>query len=378
MIPAPASLAVLGPGHSTQNRWTNGIDFSAIKDDVQFSDLPAQLQTHLREINRFVKDERKADTELKALYAKMLRADTEKGFTALRAKMVAIAEGADSLGTAEHESLCQATSCQHLAARITLSQSRFSAFRKNHWDRIHAVAPDFWTHSQNSHEEASHFFGETVKSLQQRLAEINAEIGKLEVAVTGSMRPPSDPAESVVVAMQGELTSFLNLAAKVGKLHGLVQQHRERFARQYGDLEAEEIFGIQRPAAIQFAESNGQQSRLRRQMTYDPQLASSQQAAGTAATAPAPATTASAFGLPPTTAPAAPAAVAPAFGNAPAATSAFGGFGAASPSPAPGAASPALATPAPAGGANAFAGGSPSPIVPSTNDRQRLKSGRSS
>lgn len=260
-LPTPSSLAVLGPGYSGPGQhWSSGTDLSNMADDWSYGTAPQPLQNHLKDINFFVKDERKACTTLTAHYHKLLDDDNSLGYSRLRNRLDALTDGTfASFKSSDHIGLGHHDRCVLLHNEIQ-NASSYLNLRKRAGDRMYG----------NEDNEHVRLFPSTAKRLAKRLVDLESQLLSIEAIVQQTSNvQPMRPSEIIASSMESELSCFINTAGKVAELHNFVIQQREIFSRQFGELEASEIFGPKTSVLNRVDKSTkGRQTT----MAYDPRI----------------------------------------------------------------------------------------------------------
>ena len=188
----------MGPGFvapGTQH-WASGLDLSVLRDDTVFEQLPPALQQHLRAMNQFIKAERAAEGELKALYTTLLSAEDPKGYHALRNKMDGLTDGALSITGAQFDGQRQLHRVKRMQKELSSVSSYVATYRKTSWERLQGSGADFWSHGHNSGEGPSKFFEDTVARLSERIAQLDGQVAE-ELLPSMKLLPRTPTADAV-------------------------------------------------------------------------------------------------------------------------------------------------------------------------------------
>ncbi|ORC90138.1 putative nucleoporin (NUP54/57), partial [Trypanosoma theileri] len=281
----PPYKGIKGPGFSTD--WARSVNFSTLRDDVLFEDLPLPLQQHLLELHSFIQAEQDAKRFLESFLTDSLGSSGGDGSTSYRELLKKIAKltvGENAVDAIRVDCFEREVSAQHLGQLLEKCEEEVTQYSKNVWEPL--SDQDFTQRRLgNRSEPPSEPFQRCLRDIQVRMEDISAAVRELELAVlpdgqrqrrvtntdgntANTINTESSPSAALFsrysvgpetlevssdlrcavsshpilqmnTTLSNELTTLLNLAAWTSRLHTRADAARDLFAHLYGASEAE-------------------------------------------------------------------------------------------------------------------------------------------
>ncbi|KAH9599078.1 hypothetical protein LSM04_006823 [Trypanosoma melophagium] len=281
----PPYKGIKGPGFSTD--WARSVNFSTLRDDVLFEDLPLPLQQHLLELHSFIQAEQDAKRFLEGFLTDSLGSSGAEGVTSYREllkKLAKLTVGENAVDAIRVDCFEREVSAQHLGQLLEKCEEEVTQYSRNVWEPL--SDQDFTQRRLgNRSEPPSEPFQRCLRDIQVRMEEISVAVRELELAVLpngqqqrrvtstdnnaanntttetspstalfsrysvgpGTLEVSPDlrcavsshPILQMNTTLSNELTTLLNLAAWTSRLHARADAARDLFAHLYGASEAE-------------------------------------------------------------------------------------------------------------------------------------------
>ncbi|RNF22031.1 putative nucleoporin (NUP54/57) [Trypanosoma conorhini] len=287
----PPYKGIKGPGFSTD--WARSVNFSTLRDDVLFEELPPSLQQHLMELHNFIQTEHEAKGFVESFLADSAGAATAtadadaSSYRKLQKKLAQLAAGENAVDAIRVDCFERELQAQHLGMLLQKCEEEVVQYSKQVWEPL--AEQDLTQRcGGNQTELPSEPFQRCLRDVQTRMEGVSAALTELELAVlpnaqrqkrlaaagnasataepassapplsrytaevkpldaAGGLRPTmaTHPIVQMNTTLSNELAALLNLAAWSSRLHARADAARDLFAHLYGASEAEVLLAQQ-------------------------------------------------------------------------------------------------------------------------------------
>ncbi|EKF33080.1 hypothetical protein MOQ_003062 [Trypanosoma cruzi marinkellei] len=287
----PLYKGIKGPGFSTD--WARNVNFSTLRDDVLFEELPPPLQQHLMELHNFIQAEHDAKRFVEGFLTDSMGTSTvdSSSYMELQKKLLQLTAGDNAVDAIRVDCFEREVQGQHLGMLLENCEEEVVQYSKHVWEPL--AEQDFTQRlGGNRTELPSEPFQCCLRDVQTRMEEMSAVLTELELAVlpnaqrqkrttnndkntsntttttepstslshfsryVAEMKPldnatglrstiASHPVVQMNTTLSNELATLLNLAAWTSRLHARADAARDLFAHLYGSSEAEVLLAQQ-------------------------------------------------------------------------------------------------------------------------------------
>ncbi|ESL12123.1 hypothetical protein TRSC58_00115 [Trypanosoma rangeli SC58] len=279
----PPYKGIKGPGFS--NDWSRSVNFSTLRDDALFEELPPSLQQHLMELHNFIQTEHEARLFVESFLADSVgAAAVVSSYRELQKKLAQLTTGENAVDAIRVDCFEREVQGQHLGMLLQKCEEEVVQYSKQVWEPL-AEQNLAQRSGGNRTELPSEPFQRCLRDVQMRMEEVSAALMELELAILPSaqrqkrltaadtnntantttelassaspfsrymaemkpldrasgLRPTmvTYPIAQMNTTLSNELAALLNLAAWTSRLHTRSDAARDLFAHLYGASEAE-------------------------------------------------------------------------------------------------------------------------------------------